>query len=207
MIAVSPERLSGWLDRFAERHGELSWVAGAETVTVSAADGAVAECLVPFPPLTVDDSLPYGGLLEHASTDRSVGLVLVRRGGFAVGVAEGRRLTASKVGTKYVQSRTAAGGWSQQRYARRRAGQVAVLVEEVVVQAVRLLAEARLDAIVGGGDRLLLDAVRTDRRLAPLAELWVARRLDVPDPRRDVLEKSVDQARAVQITVTEPAKP
>ena len=41
-------------------------------------------------------------------------------------VCRGRRLaatalTAHKVGTRYVQSRTAAGGWTQQRFARRRA--------------------------------------------------------------------------------------
>ncbi len=207
VIVVTPERLPGWLERFGGRHGELSWVADAAVVTVSAADGATAVCTVPYPPLTVDESLPFGGLLDHAAADRRVGIVLVRRGGFAVGVAEGRRLTASKVGSKYVQGRTAAGGWSQQRYARRRAGQVAVLVEEVVVQAVRLLVGADLDAVVGGGDRLLLDAVRGDRRLAALAELWVARRLDVPDPRRDVLEKSVDQARSVHVIMKDPPPP
>ena len=55
-------------------------------------------------------------------------VVLVRRGGYAVGVASGDRLTAHKVGTRYVQSRTAAGGWSQQRFARRRANQADGLV-------------------------------------------------------------------------------
>ena len=59
-------------------------------------------------------------------------VVLVRRGGYAVGVASGDRLTAHKVGTRYVQSRTAAGGWSQQRFARRRANQADGLVGEVM---------------------------------------------------------------------------
>ena len=39
------------------------------------------------------------------------------------GVAEGDRLVASKVDSYYVQGRTAAGGWSQQRFARRRENQ------------------------------------------------------------------------------------
>ena len=43
-----------------------------------------------------------------------------RRGGYAVGLASGGGFTASKVGSRHVQSRTAAGGWSQQRFARRR---------------------------------------------------------------------------------------
>ncbi len=68
-----------------------------------------------------------------------LGIILVRRGGYAVGLAHGDRLTAHKVGTRYVQSRTAAGGWSQQRFARRRANQADGLVGAVAEHAVRLL--------------------------------------------------------------------
>ncbi len=66
-------------------------------------------------------------------------VVLVRRGGYAVGVGSGDRLTSHKVGSRYVQSRTAAGGWSQQRFARRRANQADGLVGAAVEHAVRLL--------------------------------------------------------------------
>jgi hypothetical protein len=50
-VDVPPERLTRWFDGFAERHGPFSVTASADVVTVVAADGARAECRVPFPPL------------------------------------------------------------------------------------------------------------------------------------------------------------
>ena len=67
-----------------------------------------------------------------------------------MGVASGDRLTAHKVGTRYVQSRTAAGGWSQQRFARRRANQADGLVGAAVEHAVRLLTGIRPAGVVLG---------------------------------------------------------
>ena len=91
-------------------------------------------------------------------------VVLVRRGGYAVGVASGDRLTAHKVGTRYVQSRTAAGGWSQQRFARRRANQADGLVGAAAEHAVRLLTGIRPAGVVLGGDKALVgDAARGAR--------------------------------------------
>ena len=61
-----------------------------------------------------------------------------------------------------------------------------------------------VDALVCGGDRAAVDAVLADPRLArPAArrtDLW----LPVPDPRRAVLDQAVRDARAAQVTVTEP---
>ena len=58
-----------------------------------------------------------------------LGLVLVRRGGYAVGLVAGGVLVAHKIGTAHVQGRTKKGGWSQQRYARRRGHQSDEVVE------------------------------------------------------------------------------
>src|SRR5579863_9059941 len=52
-VDVPPERLVSWIVTFTQRHGAGS-VSGDEagvTVTFAAADGAVAECHPPFPPL------------------------------------------------------------------------------------------------------------------------------------------------------------
>src|SRR5438270_10089851 len=84
-VDVTAERLERFLDGFAERHGEVGVTAAPESVRLVAADGAVAECEAPFPPLEVDDTAAYGGLVAHALRDRRVGVLLVRRGGFAVG--------------------------------------------------------------------------------------------------------------------------
>jgi hypothetical protein len=138
-VEVAPERVPGWLTRFAERHGEVTAVATAEEVVVTAADGAVARLQVPFPPLTVDPASPDRGIAAHVLRPRRVGVLLVRLGGHAVGVFDGDRLEVSKVGSRQVHGRSAAGGWSQQRFARRREGQVRVALAAAADLAATLL--------------------------------------------------------------------
>jgi hypothetical protein len=199
-VEVAPERLQHWLDGFAERHGATDVAATATAVTFTAADGAVAECQVPFPPLT-------GSLVEHVLRGRRVAVLLVRRGGYAAGVFDGATLVASKVGSRHVQGRAAAGGWSQQRFARRRAGQARQANDAAADTAAAVLLPhvTTLDAFVAGGDRSSVDAVLADRRLAPLLPLLVERRIDVPDPRLRVLEATPAQFRAVRIRVLDGA--
>jgi peptide subunit release factor 1 (eRF1) len=134
-------------------------------------------------------------------------VLLVRLGGYAAGVFEGRQLVASKVGSRQVHGRSAAGGQSQQRFARRREGQVRVALGAAADNVVRILVPeaARLDAVVLGGDRTAVDEVLTDRRLEPLLPLISGRLLDVPDPRLTVLKDSPDLFRAVRIRLLEPA--
>ena len=199
-VSVPPERFARWTENFAERHGPYETESGPEQVVLRAEDGAVAECEVPFPPLA-------GELVEHAARDRRVGVLLVRLGGYAAGVFEGDRLVSSKVGSRQVHGRSAAGGQSQQRFARRREGQARVALGAAADNAVRILVPeaARLDAVVTGGDRSAVDDVLTDRRLAPLRPLVVPHLLDVPDPRLVVLRATPDLFRAVRIRVVDPA--
>ena len=132
-----------------------------------------------------------------------VALLLVRRGGYAVGVARGGRLVRHKTGSRYVQSRTAAGGWSQQRFARRRANQADELVDAVRDHAARLLAGAAVEGLVAGGDRTLVAAVLADPRLTTVAALPRRELPDLPDPRLAVLEQAVTRGRVVRVTVEE----
>lgn len=205
-VDVGAERLERFLAGFADRHGPVQVSATPEAVRLVAADGAVAECEVPFAPLPVEGSLPYAGLVAHVLRNRRVGVVLVRRGGFAAGVFDGARLVASKVGSRHVQGRTAAGGWSQQRFARRREGQARVASEAAAetVAAVLLPQWETLDAVVAGGDRSACDEVLRDPRLAPLVSLLAARRLDVPEPRLRVLENTPAAFRAVRVRLSDP---
>jgi len=181
-VTVAPDRLERWLEGFAERHGDVTVETGAEAVQLTAADGAVATVEVPFPPLT-------GDLVEHVLAERTVGVLLVRLGGHAAGVFAGSRLVASKVGSRNVQGRSAAGGWSQQRFARRRAGQAVVAHAAAADDAAKVLLGRDLDALVVGGDRTAVDAVLADRRLAHLQQLVTGRLLAVPDPRLKVLQE------------------
>ena len=203
---VPPERLGRWLERWAAEHAP---VARTEVrpgrVTFVGAGGAV-DCDPPFPPLPVTgvhDGFDPAPLLDHAVRDRVVGVLLVRLGGFAAGVFSGRRLVASKVGSRQVHGRHRAGGSSQQRFARRREGQARVALEAAADVAARVLLEHRgdLEAVVLGGDRRALTDVLDDVRLRPLRPLVVERVLDVPDPRLKVLRATPDAFRA---TVLQP---
>lgn len=189
-VTVAAERLERWLAGFAERHGEVVTTAGPETVELVGADDARAWIDVPFPPLA-------GDLVPHVRRPRRVGVLLVRRGGYAVGIFDGVGLVASKVGSSYVQGTTKAGGWSQQRYARRRANQASAAFAEAADAAARVLAGERLDAFVAGGDREGVRAVLADRRLAHLEPSgpW----LEVKDPKLKVLATMPEQFRAVRI--------
>lgn len=205
-VSVEAERLEGWLTRFAGRHGATTWTASDTAVIVTAADGAVAECRVPFPPLAATPGSAYGGMVAHVVTDRRVGVLLVRLGGFAVGVFDGARLVESKVGSRQVHGRSSAGGWSQQRFARRREGQVKVALASAADLAARMLVPSvrSLEAVVLGGDRRSVEAVLTDQRLAALRPLVAEPLLDVPDPRLKVLQATPVLFRAVRIQITEP---
>jgi len=54
-----------------------------------------------------------------------------------------------------------------------------------------------------GGDKALTAALLEDDRLAGLRRLPRRELYDLPDPRLDVLQKALDRARAVRITIEE----
>lgn len=147
IVSVAPERLDRWLAGFGDRHGEVSYDVTPTSVTVSAADGSLAVVAVPFAPL---GELTRAGLIAHVLGDHRLGVLLVRRGGYGAGVFAGGKLLDSKVGSRHVQGTTKAGGWSQQRYARRRDNQAREAFAAATEVAVRILAPAKLDALVCG---------------------------------------------------------
>ncbi len=208
-LDVSPERVESWLDSFGQRHGSVVTEVGTEIVTVRGADGSVAECHPPFPPLPAGTRGSGAELAAHAAAaDRSVGVLLVRLGGYAAGVfsGPGAQLVASKVGSRLVHGRSAAGGTSQHRFARRREKQVREALEAAADCAAGVFDRfaGRLDAVVLGGDKRAIAPLREDVRLRPYLDLAVDRFLTVPDPRLVVLKETPRQFRAVRIRLTEP---
>jgi hypothetical protein len=202
-VEVDPGRMPRWLAGFAERHGDwvVTGVAGA--LELRAGDGASAQCH-PAP-----GTPAFTGVDEFLAAVRTagrLGLLLARRGAAAVGVAEGDALVTSKVDSRYVQGRTAAGGWSQHRFARRRENQARAAAGDAADLVARLLLPrtAELVAVVTGGDRRTVDAVLADPRLGPVAALRAERFLEVPEPKLAVLEAAVRQARAVRIRLVDP---
>ncbi len=171
VVEVQPERLDGWLERFAANNAELQ-----TPQRIAARD-----------------------TFEHDP----LGIVLIRRGGYAVGLARGKSFAESKVGKRHVQSRTAAGGWSQQRFARRRGNQADELVHAVAEHTVRILPRGIPAGLVVGGDKALVRAVLDDPRLAHLDALPRRELYDLPDPRRGVLEEALRRGRSVRVTIEE----
>jgi hypothetical protein len=205
-VEVEPARLLGWFDRFAERHqGLASTSVTPQELRVEAVDGATATVRIPFGPLT--DTSGLDAVAEHVLRHRRIGLLLVRLGGHSLGVAEAGKVTLSRTDRKPVHGRNSAGGWSQQRFARRREGQARQALQAAAQDAFEVLVPilSTLDAVVLGGDHRALDVLREDRRLRGLfarAELKV---LEVPEPRRTVLEEAAERAIAVEIVVRDPS--
>ncbi|MEU0537995.1 acVLRF1 family peptidyl-tRNA hydrolase [Amycolatopsis tolypomycina] len=203
-VEVPPERLAGWFERFAASHGGIAATeAGPDEVRVIAADGSSATATVPFGPLGEPS---VAGLVAHGLVPRRIALLLVRLGGHSVGIARDGRIEVSRTDRHLVQGRSAAGGWSQQRFARRRAGQARHALQDAAKDAFEVLVPRlsemdAVDAVVLGGDRRALDELRGDRRLAPLFARAEPRVLDVGQPSRAVLEEAAVRALSVQVTL------
>jgi hypothetical protein len=205
-VEVDPERLARFLARFAADHGgALATTAKAWQVDVIAADGWMAAMPVPFGPLTGStgqrSGLVVDDLVDHALAVRTIGLLLVRLGGYSVGIARAGIVLSSHTGSRLVHGRSAAGGQSQQRFARRREGQARMALRAAADAAARVLLPraAELDGVVLGGDSAALRTVTADPRLIGLRERIQPRVLTVAEPRRAVLDEAARLARCIEV--------
>jgi hypothetical protein len=212
-----------------QANGFLVAETGQRQVTFTAPDGAVAECHPPFaeslrwpgPDVgdvdgetdrVADGSTDWPAELAavvaaHAATPRTVGVLLVRLGGYSAGVFAGYppALTDAKTGSRLVHGRSAAGGWSQHRFARRREKQADEALRAAADTALAVFGRGpRLDAVVLGGDKRAAAELRGDPRLARYLALATERFITVPDPKRSVLEATPAQFTAVRIRLLTP---
>ncbi|MDN5745597.1 MAG: hypothetical protein L0H31_10810 [Nocardioidaceae bacterium] len=205
-VLVPAARWSRWLANFEASHGAASLSSTDHGLRGTAADGSWFSAHLPFSrpyegPADADAFASSASLIPTTPTTlpgRSAwGVLLVRKGGFAVARLEGPQIAESKVGQRHVQGRTKAGGQSQQRFARRRANQARVAYEAAAEHAVRILQD--VEHVVAGGDRSAVAGVLDDARLRSLTVVgpWLA----VPDPRRAVLEGAVREAQALVVYV------
>lgn len=195
-VLVPDARLPRWVVNFGTRHegADLAVVGGRLCGT--APDGSNFAAALPF-------AAAYGGRPEvdafvaAAVTPPTWGVLIVRKGGFAVARLSGGDLVEHKIGQRHVQGRTKAGGQSQQRFARRRDNQARVAYQAAADHAARIL---RPGPLVTGGDRTAVDDVLADPRLRGLTvvEPWLA----VPDPRRQILDQAITDAQAIRVDVT-----
>jgi Actinobacteria/chloroflexi VLRF1 release factor len=201
-VLVPDDRVVRWFANFATRHGEPSYAVSSGLLRATAPDGVSAVGTLPF-------GTPYDGPADATCFTAALsvpdrwGVLLVRKGGFAVAALAGRRVVDSKVGQRHVQGRTKAGGQSQQRFARRRDNQARQAYEAAAGHAARILT-GDLAALVCGGDRTAVEQVLDDPRLRQLAGLRRDPWLPVPDPRRAVLDQAVRDAISVAVVVSDP---
>src|SRR6266487_1174269 len=166
------------------------------------ADGVVrielpSEAIIVRPPFGLAHEHEYGlvylaPLFEALAEDRIVAALLVRLGGYAVGVFDGERLVASKVGSRFVKSRHKKGGSSANRFRRRREEQARALIEKAAQVAMRVLEpwRGRIEFVALGGDRVAIkEVLAANPQLDWLAERAVKRFFAVPDPRLRELER------------------
>jgi hypothetical protein len=137
------------------------------------------------------DVVRAGPLLDALEAEPTVAVLLVRMGGYAVGVFEGERLVGSKVGTRFVKGRHKKGGSSANRFRRRRGEQERELIDAAASEAARVLGpwRGRVEHVAFGGDRSAVTRVLESRPdLAWLQPLALERFFDVAEPRLRVLE-------------------
>ena len=205
LVRVPFDRVPGWVTRYDAAHSGTVWVVEPHEARAESADGTRVRISVPFTALA-DTSLD--GLAAHLQVPWHVGLVLVRRGGFAVVRLEGATVAESKIGRRHVQGRTKAGGWSQHRFARRRDNQARAAFDAAADHVRRLLGQtARPLQLLGtGGDRQAVTSVLARPELAALRDLpqtWLG---GLPDPRRAVVDTAIAQVRSVEVTITDPVE-
>ena len=135
-----------------------------------------------------------GPLRSILSRDFLVALVLVRLGAYSVGICRGTELIDSKTGTGLVHARHKKGGSSQARFARHREKQI----EQFLIRVCGHVREhiephARsLDYLVYGGARTTILLLRKRCPfLNQFDERILRMLLDIPEPRRAVLERAV----------------
>ena len=194
-VLVPTARFGRWVDNFADRHGGVELEVDHGALRGSAPDGSSFTARLPFDASYDGQAVPHDFTAAARPPD-GWGVLLVRKGGFAVARLAGGELAEHKIGRRHVQGRTKAGVQSQQRFARRRDNQARAAYDAATEHAVRIL---RSGPLVTGGDRAAVEAVLGDQRLrgVNVVEPW----LPVPDPRRQVLDRAVADAQAVRVTV------
>jgi hypothetical protein len=169
---------------------------------------AAGETIVVRPPFGLAHEGEYNvvrlePLFEALAADRIVAALLVRLGGYALGVFEGEHLVASKVGSRFVKGRHKKGGSSSGRFSRRRDEQASALIAEAAVVAARVLGpwRERIEFTALGGDKAAVDRVlATSTELDWLAENALPRFFTVRDPRQAVLERLPYELYAAELT-------
>ncbi len=126
------------------------------------------------------------------NTRPRIAVVLLRFGGYAIGVYEGDRLVESRNDSRFVKNRHRKGGQSQRRFDRIREKQVHELFAHLCEDAAQRLAPhaGTLDWLAYGGDTHTVQSfLKECRFLREFPCRVLPRFLTVPEPRHETLER------------------
>jgi hypothetical protein len=201
-VLVPAHRVERWIVNFSVRHGVTRLTVADGALSGSATDGSTFTAKLPFSDEYVGqpDAVAFA---RAVTTPASWGVLLVRKGGFAIARLAGVHTVESKIGQRHVQGRTKAGGQSQQRFARRRENQARMAYEAAADHAARILGspsgQVRRLPIITGGDRVAVQEVLADQRLRGITVRGSF--LTVADPKRAVLHQAVQDATGARFDV------
>lgn len=137
------------------------------------------------------DIVPLCSLLRQ---DFLIALILIRLGAYSIGICRGTELIDSKTGTGLIHARHKKGGRSQARFARHREKQIEEFLERVcahIWEHIEPYAQS-LDYLVYGGSRAAILSLRKRCLfLSQLDDRVLRMLLDIPEPRKAVLEKAI----------------
>ena len=102
-----------WVANFGERHGGVELAVEDGGLYGAGSDGSTFHARLPFD-MQYDGESEPPAFVEAMSVPADWGVLLVRKGGFALARLAGDAIEESKVGQRHVQGRTKAGGQSQQ---------------------------------------------------------------------------------------------
>jgi len=139
------------------------------------------------------DTVPLKSLLNH---QYRIGIVLVRLGSYAIGLCRGDKLVNSKVGTGLIHGRHRQGGSSAHRFERHRDKQIESFLIRVCGHVREQLEQhiKTLDYLVYGGARTTtLSLQKHCPLLEKIEKPTLPPLLDIPEPRRAVLESTINR--------------
>ncbi|MCZ6538305.1 MAG: Vms1/Ankzf1 family peptidyl-tRNA hydrolase [Chloroflexi bacterium] len=153
--------------------------------------------LPPFPIDTASESNSFDDLRGYIAEPRTLGIILLRLGYFAVGIAEDGNLVTTKAGSRYVKGQHRKGGQSSNRFRRNREKWIRELFDQAGEIANSRFSEypGRIDHLALGGDRVVLGQFLKRVKLPDgLPERVLTNRLPVNRPGRAALDSAVRDA-------------
>jgi len=159
--------------------------------------GPIHIVLPPFPineDKTISGSFELSILREVLSRQYSIAIILVTWGSYALGLFQGDRLIASKVGTGHIHKEHKKGGSSQKRFARRTEEQRKDFLRRVSSNIEERIAGTTPDYLYFGGNRLIYTPLCKYSRYLQLHNTKLSNRvLNIKHANQQVLEQAIIQ--------------